>query len=99
MTDLSAGLKHLLQWLGVITQERSMRATLLGIAVCTIAELAIAQAGDYLPNKLSGRWTFISPSQTFVNPVTLEFDGDGKPGLITDARHTAESVAAQRTSR
>lgn len=59
------------------------RTALIGIVLVVFADAALAQANDSLPHKLSGRWTFTGPSQTFINPVTLEFDGDGKPGPIT----------------
>lgn len=59
------------------------RNTLAGIVLVVFADAALAQSGERLPGKLSGRWTFTGPSQTFINPVTLEFDGDGKPGPIT----------------
>lgn len=55
----------------------------LAISVGVFAAVAAAQSGDGLPHKLSGRWTVVGPNQTFVNPVALEFDGDGKPGPIT----------------
>lgn len=59
------------------------RTALIGIVLVVFADAPLAQANDSLPHKLSGRWTFTGPSQTFINPVTLEFDGDGKPGPIT----------------
>jgi hypothetical protein len=53
------------------------------IAFATIAGTVAAQSNDVLPHKLSGRWTFQSPNQTFINPVEMTFEGDGKPGPVT----------------
>jgi len=58
------------------------KRALYGIPFVALVATAVAQSGDSLPGKLSGRWTFIGP-KTYVNPVSLEFDGDGKPGPIT----------------
>ena len=53
------------------------------LTLVVFASGASAQAGDALPKRLSGRWMFQGPSQTFINPVELTFDGDGKPGALT----------------
>jgi hypothetical protein len=54
-----------------------------GIAFLGISVIAAAQGQDALPHKLSGRWIFQGPSQTFINPVEMTFEGDGKPGPVT----------------
>jgi hypothetical protein len=54
---------------------------LSGIVLGVLVEAAFAQAGDLLPAKLSGRWTFVGP-RTYINAVSIEFDGDGRPGPI-----------------
>jgi hypothetical protein len=53
-----------------------------GILLVALVEAAAAQAGDRLPGKLSGHWTYIG-SRTYINPVTIVFDGDGAPGPVT----------------
>ena len=60
-----------------------MRSLLLpGILACALTAGAVAQSTDRLPAKLTGHWTVVSPNQTFINPITLAFDGDGQPGPI-----------------
>ena len=53
------------------------------IALVGFAGTVAAQTNDLLPHKLSGRWMARGPNQTFINPVELTFDGDGKPGPVT----------------
>ena len=65
---------------------------LLGVGILTIAGVAVAQESDVLPSKLSGRWTAVGATQTFINPMSLEFDGDGKPGPVK-GRATFRGVA------
>jgi hypothetical protein len=52
---------------------------LLGVA----AGLAMAQAPEPLPGKLSGRWTFMGPAGVFVNAFDVAFDGGGAPGPVS----------------
>ena len=47
---------------------------LLGVGILTIAGVAVAQESDVLPSKLSGRWTAVGATQTFINPMSLEFE-------------------------
>jgi hypothetical protein len=54
-----------------------------GTFLATVAGLAAAQATDPLPKRLSGHWTFASPSKTFVNSAAFDFEGDGRTGPIT----------------
>lgn len=59
------------------------RSALTCILLVVFADRVLAQSGDRLPSKLSGRWTFTGPRQTFINSVTIEIDGNGKLGPVT----------------
>ena len=66
----------------IVSKEIRMRiSTYAGILLMAWMEVAAAQVGDHLPSKLSGRWMYVGP-KTYINPVAIEFDGDGKPGPI-----------------
>lgn len=60
-----------------------MRKLLLAASVFVVTSAsAFAQAGDPLPPKLSGHMTARGSAQTFILNVSMEFDGERKPGPI-----------------
>jgi hypothetical protein len=57
---------------------------LLVATACAATSMTVfGQAADALAAKLSGHMTAAGATQTFILNVTMEFDGDRKPGAIT----------------
>ena len=56
-------------------------ACIVGLFVSTATMLS-AQGTDTLPPRLAGHWTVVGPQQTYINPISLTFEGDGRPGPI-----------------
>ena len=57
------------------------KATFLTLAGISLAAIVAAQTDDALPSHLSGHWTLVV-NRTFVNAVSFDFDGTGKPGTV-----------------
>lgn len=60
-----------------------MRAAIAVLFVLLASPDLRAQASEPLPERLSGRYTFVGPGGTIINPFTLVFDGDRKGPAIS----------------
>lgn len=48
----------------------------------TISTTAFAQSGSELPAKLSGRWSGMTPTGSFVDVFSVTFEGNRAPGTV-----------------
>jgi hypothetical protein len=72
------------------------KALLVASTFASTSATALAQAGDPLPQKLSGHMTAAGATQTFILNVAMEFDGERKPGTITGrVTHQGVNCGAQ----
>lgn len=59
-----------------------MQRVVFAVVLALIHNAAVGQGVERLPSALSGRWTSMGGSQTFIDSLSMAFDGNGEPGPI-----------------